>query len=76
MLFKVAWPCFISFIGTNLACKQLDNLFAKLSQNLKSKPIFRVAFSQLSLRELSLGAVPPTFDNATVRSRPLWPHLA
>jgi hypothetical protein len=68
VILKYIWPCFFSFIGTNIACNQLRNLFARLSGNLKKAPIFRMAFSQLSLREMSLGAVPPTFDNATVRS--------
>jgi hypothetical protein len=66
VILKYAWPCFLSFIATNIAGNQLRNLFTKLSNNLKKAPVFRMAFSQLSLREISLGSVPPTFHNAAV----------
>lgn len=66
-MLKYMWPGFLSNIATNLATNQLNNLFAKLSRTIGSQAIFRMALSQLGLRELSLGATPPRFENVTVR---------
>lgn len=67
-LLKYIWPGFISTICNNLAQKQLTTLFDKLSVSLKKQPMFRVAFGSMKLQELSLGCLPPEFDNATVRA--------
>ena len=61
------WPGFLSNIANSLAQDQLASLFEKLSESLKDKPIFRVAFAEMSLRELSLGCLPPELENGTVR---------
>lgn len=66
-MLKYMWSGFLSNISTNLATKQLNNLFARLSRTIGSQAIFRMALSQLRLREISLGATPPRFENATVR---------
>lgn len=67
LLLKYMWPGFVSNIATNLTVNQLNNLFERLSRMLAAMPIFRVVFSQMLLRELSLGATPPRFANGTVR---------
>jgi len=67
LLLKYMWPGFVSNIATSLTVNQLNNLFERLSRMLSGMPIFRVVFSQLVLRELSLGATPPRFANGTVR---------
>lgn len=67
LLLKYMWPGFISNIATNLTVSQLNNLFERLSRMLAGMPIFRVVFSKMVLRELSLGATPPSFANGTVR---------
>lgn len=65
-MLKYMWPGFMSNIATNLATNQLNNLFAKLSRTIGAQALFRMALSQLSLRELCLGATPPQLENATV----------
>lgn len=73
-MLKYIWPGFISTIANSLAQRQLTTLFEKLSVSLKKQPMFRVAFGSMKLQELSLGCLPPEFDNATVRPTAATAH--